>query len=224
MNLEIQDMKRFAVLMTAFMAVVFLTGCPGNEPEYIDLGTIPEKYYPTVPYQDGQIFYLQHESDRLVIPFRVTRHRVKNQGDNANGFHYYGEKYQPSPTVFFDYEVDVTKCQPDYPIFNIEIQFSNAYVADSVYYPDYDPLSPKNATITIKDLHAFFPFFGEPTDLKVIDSVEVNGHTYYNVFELLNEYQDQEEIHVKAAYYNYEKGVIAIYLSNGEKFLLYEEE
>lgn len=50
MNLEIQDMKRFAVLMTAFMAVVFLTGCPGNEPEYIDLGTIPEKYYPTVPY------------------------------------------------------------------------------------------------------------------------------------------------------------------------------
>jgi hypothetical protein len=209
----------------AFMTVILLTGCPGKEPEYIDLGTIPEKYLATVPYEDGQTFYLQHESDRVVIPFHVTRHRTKAQGDNASGFNDYGMKFQPSPSVYFDYEVDVTTCKPDYPIFDIDIRFSNAYVADSVYYQNYDPLSPKHANFAALNLFATFPFIGEPTDqFTVLDSLEVNGHIYYNVFELVNEYQDQEEMYAKAAYYNYEKGVIAIYMSNGENYLLYEEE
>ena len=218
-------MRRLAVLMMAFVGVILLTGCPSKEPEYIDLGTIPEKYLATVPYEDGQTFYLQHESDRVVIPFHVSRHRSKIQANNASGFDDYEAKFKPSPSVYFDYEVDVTTCKPDYPIFDIDIRFSNAYVADSVYYQNYDPLSPKHAKFTTLNLFSTFPFIGEPTDqFTVFDSLEVNGHTYYNVFELVNEYQDQEEIHAKAAYYNYEKGVIAIYLSNGENYLLYEEE
>lgn len=218
-------MKQLAVLMMAFVAVVFFTGCPSKEPEYIDLGTIPEKYLATVPYEDGQTFYLQHESDRVVIPFHVTRHRVKAQGNNVWGFEYYG-KYKPMPSVFFDYEMDVTTCKPDYPIFDIEIRFSNAYMADSVYYSGYDPFSPKYAQLSLQNLlNVSFPFIGESTDqFTVLDSLDINGHTYNNVFELVNPYQDEQGIYAKTAYYNFEKGVIALYLSNGEKFLLYEEE
>ena len=219
-------MKKLAVLMMAFVSVILFTGCPGKEPEYIDFGTIPEKYLATVPYEDGQTFYMQHESDRVVIPFHVSRHRVKAQGNNAYGFDYYGEKYQPTPSVFFDYEVDITTCEPDYPIFDIDIRFSNAYVADSVYYPNYDPLSPKYAELSVRTLmYASIPFIGEPTDqFMVHDSLEVNGHTYYDVFQFDNQGQDLQGIYAKFAYYNYDKGLIAIYMSNGEKYMLYEEE
>jgi hypothetical protein len=89
-------------------------------------------------------------------------------------------------------------------------------------------MSPKYAQLTVQNLmYASFPFIGEPTDkFTVLDSLEVNDHTYYNVFEFINQnqYQDKEDIHAKSLYYNYEKGVIAIYMSNGEKYMLYENE
>ena len=218
-------MKRIGFLLIAFVTVILFSGCPSKEPEYIDLGTIPEHYLATVPYQDGEEFCLQHESDRVVIPFKVTRRRVQGQGNNAWGFDDYSEKYKPSPTVFFNYEIDITTCKPDYPLFDIDIRFSNAYLADSIYYPNYDPMSPKQARLNCHNLFVSFPFIGEPTDqFTVLDSVEVNGRTYYEVFELLNEGEDWQDIYTKKVYYNYAQGVIEIDMSNGEKYLLYEEE
>ena len=215
-------MKKIAFLMMAFVSVIFFTGCPGHDPEYINLGTIPEKYLPTVPYEDGQTFYLQHESDRVVIPFKVTRHRVQAQGNNGFDDNLYLEKYKPSPTVFFDYEEDITSCKPDYPLFNIDFRFSNAYLADSLYYQNYDPMSPKNALLGCLDLYASIPFIGESTDqCVVLDSIEVNGRTYKEVFEFGNQNQYPQ---VQTLYYNYVYGVIAILMSNGEKYLRYEEE
>ena len=216
-------MKRILFLLTAFVAVIGFTGCPNKEPEYIDLGTIPEEYLPTVPYQDGQTFYLQHESDRVVIPFKVMRYRVKSQGNNVWGFDDYMGKYKPSPTVYFDYEIDITTCKPDYPLFDIDIRFSNGYMADSVYY-DY-PARHKYAQLSCHQMYASIPFIGEPTDLfKVHETFEVNGHVYHDVFEFPNENQDLQGIYIERLYYNYEKGVIAIEMSNGEKYLRYEEE
>lgn len=218
-------MKRIGFLLIAFVTVILFSGCPSKEPEYIDLGTIPEHYLATVPYQDGEVFYLQHESDRVVIPFKVTRRRVQGQGNDAWGFDDYMEKYKPSPTVFFNYEIDITTCKPDYPLFDIDIRLSNAYLADSIYYPNYDPMSPKHAKLNCHNLFATIPFIGEPTDqFTVLDSVEVNGRTYYEVFELLNEGGDGQDIYTKKVYYNYAQGVIEIDMSNGEKYLLYEEE
>lgn len=212
-------------MLIAFVAVIGFTGCPEHELEYIDLGTIPEEYLPTVPYQDGQTFYLQHESDRMLIPFKVMRYRVKSQGNNVFGFDDYviGSKMKPAPSVYFDYEVDITTCKPDYPLFDIDIRFSNGYMADSVYY-NY-PARHKYAQLSCHHMYASIPFIGEPTDLfKVHESFEVNDHVYNDVFEFVNEGQDLQGIYIKTLYYNYEKGVIAIIMSNGEKYLLYEEE
>ena len=216
-------MKRILFLLTAFVAVIGFTGCPNKEPEYIDLGPIPEQYLATVPYQDGQTFYLQHESDRVVIPFKVMRYRVQSQGNNAWGFDDYVGKYKPSPTVYFDYEIDITTCKPDYPLFDIDIRFSNGYMADSVYY-DY-PARHKYAQLSCHQMYASIPFIGESTSMfTVLDSLEVNGRTYYNVFEFPNENQDLQGIYPKSLYYTYKEGVIEIDMSNGEKYLRYEEE
>ena len=218
-----QIMKRILYLLAALVAVIGFTGCPGHEPEVINLGTIPEKYLPTVPYEDGQTFYLQHESDRVVIPFKVMRYRTTNEGNNEFGFDDYGAKFQPAPSVYFNYEVDVTTCKPDYPLFDIDIRFSNAYMADSVYYNE--PVRYKYAQLSCHHLYASIPFIGEPTEqFKVLDTFEVNGHVYHDVFEFANEGQDLQGIYIKTLYYNYEKGVIAIDMSNSEKYLLYEEE
>ena len=203
-------------MLTSFVAVIGFTGCPNKEPEYIDLGIIPEQYLATVPYEDGQTFYLQHESDRVVIPFKVMRYRVKSQGNNAWGFDEHLEKSKPSPTVYFDYEIDITTCKPDYPLFDIDIRFSNAYMADSVYY-DY-PARHKYAQLSCHQMYASIPFIGEPTDLfKVHESFEFNGHVYHDVFEFANEGQDLQGIYIETVYYNYKKGVIAIMMSNSSR-------
>ena len=223
-------MKRILLLLMAFVAVLGFTGCPGHEPEYIDLGTIPEQYLATVPYQDGQVFYLQHESDRVLIPFKVMRYRTKTQSDDTYNFdNYYNfyvsqEKTQPAPSVYFNYEIDVTTCKPDYPLFDIEIRFSNGYMADSVYYQEYHGFH-KYAQLACHHMYASIPFIGEPTgQFKVLDSLEVNGRVYHDVFEFPNENMDLEGICIQTLFYNYEKGVIAIMMSNGEKYMLYEEE
>ena len=217
-------MKRILLLLTAFVAVVGFTGCPGKEPEYVDLGNIPEQYLATVPYEDGQTFYLQHESDRVVIPFKVMRYRTKTQSDDTYDLNYYGSKMQPAPSVYFNYEIDITTCKPDYPLFDIDIRFSNGYMADSVYYQDYHGFH-KYAQLSCHHMYASIPFIGEPTgQFKVLDSLEVNGRVYHDVFEFPNGNMDLSGLYVQTLYYNYEKGVIAIMMSNGEKYMLYEEE
>lgn len=213
--------------MMALVAVVFFTGCPSKEPDYVDLGNIPEQYLPTVPYEDGQTFYLQHESDRVVIPFHVSRRRVKAQGNNSYGFDYYldgqGEKYQPAPSVYFEYEVDLTNCVPDYPIFDIDIRFSNSYLADSLYFHQH--IGRKYAQLTSQHFYAAIPFFGDSTEFEtMLDSLDINGHVYYDVFLYENTGIDLQGIYIKRLYYNYAQGVLRIDMSNGEKYMLYEEE
>lgn len=215
-------MKKLLFLMMALLSVILFTGCPVKEPEHIDLGSIPEKYLATVPYADGDVFYLQHESDRVVIPFHVTRTRSFNEGSD---FYDYGmEKMKPAPSVYFHYEVDYTVCRPDYPLFDIEITLSNGYMADSVYYQQ-SVFRHKYAHLACHGFYASIPFIGEPADLFTVhDSLEVNGHTYYDVFEFANQGQDRQGVSIQTAYFNYEKGVIALKMSNGEKYMLYEEE
>ena len=79
---------------------------------------------------------------------------------------------------------------------------------------------------------ASFPLYGEDTSgYEMLDSLEVNGRYYHDVFELEAIYtpdfgygdEEIEQIHVKSFLYNYENGVIGILMSNGEKYWLYED-
>ena len=85
--------------------LLLFTACPRSKPIYVDLGHIPEQYLATVPYQNGDVFKMQHESDRVVIDFTVSRHRQK---ERSEGYGPVPARFQPSPNYYYDYEVDIT--------------------------------------------------------------------------------------------------------------------
>ena len=211
----------FPILFGAML--VLLTACPQHkEPIYKDLGKIPEQYLATVPYQDGDVFRMQHEGDRVIIDFTVSRHRQKETGYD----YIYLEKYKPAPNYYYDYEVDITKCTPNYPVFDVEISFSNIYMM----YEEEGMASEAEKQANLFAVgSAWIPFFGEDhSNYNVVDSLEINGRYYHDVFKLTaeNSYyyeEDENAIYAETYYYNYEKGLLGVIMSNGEKYWYYEE-
>lgn len=199
------------------MTVLF-TACPSSKTTYVDLGRIPEQYLATVPYHNGDVFKMQHENDRIVIDFTVSRHRQKE-----TGFDWFNEKYKPAPNYIYEYESDITKCTPNYPIFEVEINFSNQYMA---YEEEEVPSWEKSANLFAVG-SARIPFFGEDhSSYEIVDSLEINNHYYYDVFKLKAEagyYESEGAVHADTYYYNYEKGLLGVVMSNGEKYWLYED-
>jgi hypothetical protein len=213
---------RFGTLLVAMAAMmVVFTACPQQkEPIHKDFGKIPEQYLATVPYQNGDVFRMQHESDRTIIDFTVSRHRQKETGEDYIPL----EKYKPAPNYYYDYEVDITKCTPNYPLFDVELNFSNLYMM----YEEEGWESARQANLYAVGA-ARFPFIGEDcSNYNVVDSLEINGRYYYDVFKLKAEeayYYNIEEgsIYAETYYYNYEKGLLGVIMSNGEKYWYYEE-
>ena len=211
----------FPILFGAML--VLLTACPQHkEPMYKDLGRIPAQYLATVPYQDGDVFRMQHESDRVIIDFTVSRHRQKETGYD----YIYLEKYKPAPNYYYDYEVDITKCTPNYPIFDVEISFSNIYLL----YEEEGMASEVEKQANLFAVgSAWIPFFGEDhSNYNVADSLEINRRYYHDVFKLTAEKsyyyeEDENAIYAETYYYNYEKGLLGVIMSNGEKYWYYEE-
>ena len=200
--------------------MVLLTACPQpKEPMYKDLGKIPAQYLATVPYQDGDVFRMQHEGDRVIIDFTVSRHRQKETGYD----YIYLEKYKPAPNYYYDYEVDITKCTPNYPVFDVEISFSNIYMM----YEEEGMASEAEKQANLFAVgSARIPFYGEDhSHYNVADSLEINGRYYYDVFKLTADYyyEEGDAIQAETYYYNYEKGLLGVIMSNGEKYWYYEE-
>ena len=215
--------KRFFRKATApafFVALLLLlTACPRSKTTYVDLGRIPAQYLTTVPYRNGDVFRMQHESDRVIIDFTVSRHRQKE-----TGFDYMSEKYKPAPNYVYEYESDITKCTPNYPIFNVEISFSNQYMA---FEEEGMSNWQKSATIFAVG-SARIPLIGDDhSNYEMLDSLKVNGRYYHDVFKLKSEldeyYEEESSIHADTYYYNYENGLLGVVMSNGEKYWLYEE-
>ncbi len=75
---------------------------------------------------------------------------------------------------------------------------------------------------------ARLPFIGEDhSNYEMLDSLKVNGRYYHDVFKLKSElvdyYEEEGSIHADTYYYNYEKGLLGVVMSNGEKYWLYED-
>jgi len=206
-------MRRIVFPAVFASMMLLLTSCPGGGSiEHIDLGSFPEQYIATVPYADGDVFKMQHETSKLIIEFTVARNRVA-----CSEAGYGTAKFSPAPSCYYDFEEDMTVCRPNYPLFDISITMSNFYLTDSVMFG-------KKAHIQGVG-HASLPFIGEDTTgYTISDSLEINGKIYNDVFKLESQYYgDEENTHVDKYLYNYEKGFVGIIMSNGEKFYLYED-
>lgn len=221
-NLKPNPMKSktfFRTLLAPLVlgAMLLLTACPRKESIYVDLGRIPNQYLATVPYRNGDVFCMKHETSKLVIDFTVSRHRQKE-----TGFDYLFEKYKPAPNYIYEYELDITKCTPNYPVFDVEISFSNQYMA----YEE-DGMQSWNKCASLFAVGAArFPFIGEDcSNYEMVDSLEINDHYYHDVFKLKVEagyYENEGSICAETYYYNYEKGLLGVVMSNGEKYWIYE--
>lgn len=212
-------LRKMTTLMLLGAMMLLFTACPhSSKSTYVDLGRIPEQYLATVPYRNGDVFKMQHEATKLIIDFEVSRHR-----QNETGYDYSFEKYNPAPNYIYDYESDVTKCTPNYPVFDVEISFSNQYMA----YEEEGMQSWAKSADLFAVGSARIPFFGEDcSGYEVTDSLKINTHYYYDVFKLKSDlvsYYEEGAIHADTYYYNYEKGLLGIIMSNGEKYWLYEE-
>ena len=199
--------------------LLLLTACPSKEPVHIDLGRIPEQYLATVPYRNGDVFRMQHETSKVIIDFKVERHRRKTSDE---GYGPVPTRFQPAPNFYYEYEMDMTTCQSDYPVFDLSIYFSNAYMVNE---EDMQSWNKKADLFAVGS--ASVPFIGDDhSDYEVIDSLEVNGRYYRDVFKLKTSYNynnDEELIHAETILYNYENGFVGIVMSNGEKYMLYED-
>ena len=212
--------KMAAPLILGVMVVLF-TACKEELPKYqvIDLGDIPEEYLATVPYQNGDIVKMMHESSRLVINYRVVQECFYPL-DNPSGW--------TSSPINYDYQVVYTELEPDYPTFKMGITLT----AENKKYELEGVEAPKTGLIMLKGSDTYVPFINtDATGYTVLDSLEVNGHVYYDVFKLdCRHYEfppdypiQADSIYASTCYYNYAKGFIGVELSNGEKYLLFEE-
>lgn len=215
-----QFFRKMAVPMVLGAMTILLTACPRKEVQYVDLGKIPEQYLATVPYQNGDVFRMQHETSKVIIDFEVKRHRHKT---SSEGYGTVPTRFEPAPDYYYEYEVDITTCKPKYPVFDLSISLSNAYMLNEEemqsWYKKADIFAVGSAKV---------PFVGDDhSDYEIIDSLEVNGHTYKDVFKLKTDYynnnDDDELIHAETILYNYENGFVGIVMSNGEKYMLYED-
>ena len=195
--------------------VVLFASCKKPLPTpLIYLGDIPDEYLATVPYRNGDVVKMMHESSRLVIDYRVERSRFHNMFEPT------GEDY--------DYQVDFTHLKPDYPTFDMRITLTAEYKK----YELEGEEAPKSGLIMLKGSSTGVPFINtDETGYAILDSLEVNGHMYYDVFKLdcrhyefPPDYEIQApQIYTSICYYNYAKGIIGVELSNNEKYWLYEE-
>ena len=207
--------KKMAVPAIVIVITVLFAACT-KEPsitEVIRLGDFPEEYLATVPYREGDVVKMMHESNRLIINYRVSRGHFSPL-DEPSGW--YG-----SPV--YDYQVYWTTLKPDYPTFEMEIFLSNEYMR----YEREGLDASKTGYIVLANSDANVPFINtNATGYTMLDSLEVNGHTYYDVFKLDcdPDYTVTEgTIYAVTCYYNYAKGFVGIEMSNGEKYWLYEE-
>lgn len=209
--------NRVVVLSLVFAALMLhLTACR-KEPRptpLIYLEDIPEEYLATVPYHQGDTVKMIHESSRLVINYRVSRGSYHNMDEPI------GEDY--------NYQIVYAELKPDYPTFNMRIVLTSEYKR----YELEDEEAPKTGLILLKGSDTYVPFINtDATGYTVLDSLEVNGHVYYDVFKLDCKHYEfppdysipTHSIYAATCYYNYAKGFIGIELSNNEKYWLYEE-
>lgn len=203
-----------------------LASCGHKEITVIKLEPLDEKYRESVPYQDGETFCLQHETDKTLIEYTVWRSlRITNE--------YEGESYyrfsQKPPYCWDNYQEDITECRTNYPLFNFKLQMDNEYGIAEAY--DSTAVNSHAKILSIiagNNFYTWLPFKGVTIgDYQVLDSMQVNGRTYHDVFELKNqsygyEYEGATD-GIQLLYYNYEDGIVGVEMSNGEKFMRYEE-
>lgn len=192
-------MKKITYLI---LSLLLLYGCFPSEPTVVDRGALPDSALKYVPYKNGETYRFVH-SNGQEINFKATREKHKEQ-TSCDCFCEY----------IYEYEVDNTILVPDYPIFSFNFRIDNL---DEASNNCYGTIGKSGLYIPTTENDFYY-------NCEKADSIKINSKYYYQVFKFkqnLNNYADNE-VYIDSVYYNYEKGILKILLSNNENYTLYE--
>ncbi|HKK62693.1 MAG TPA: hypothetical protein VJ951_09040 [Bacteroidales bacterium] len=182
---------------------VILFGCRPCEPETYNMGEISDEALLSVPYTINDKPVLKH-SNGQEISFSIDR-ITKDKTEYLCG-------HRCCDMLL--YQENVTTMLPDKklikPVFHIS-NFDSTYVSISVQ------INRSSFNIPAKR--------AQMNDIAFVDSMTIEGNMYYNVFKLgyIEHYIDSENpIFIDSLYYNYNKGILKISLSNNEFYALAE--
>lgn len=191
-------MKRWIYLIFIFL----LFGCWPCDTVVVENGKLPDAALKYVPYIDGETYKFKH-SNGLVINYKTNRETYDERTGCSECCEY-----------AYHFEINSTILTPDYPIFNFQFQIDNQDTSNIQC----------NAAI---GKNGFYIPTGNELDIayfEKVDSIKIDTVYYYQVFKLKSNgnYYIQDSISVDSLYYNYEKGIIKIIMSNNESFTLCE--
>lgn len=192
-------MKRIIYLIIS----ILLYGCWPCDSIIVENGTLPKSALKYVPYLDGNTYKFKH-SNGFVISYKTNRKTEKVL-----------ERCEHCCKYKYSYEVNTTKLITNYPVFNLEFNIDNF---DTLNYSCYATIGQGGFNIPINN------DFDRELYQKV-DSIKIGSEYYYQVFKMKSNnfgYDSQSSIYVDSLYYNYEKGVIKIILSNNENYTIQE--
>jgi len=184
------------------LVTFFFFGCCPGDSVTIDNGHLPEKAFGFIPYQDGRIYKFKH-SGGLIINY-TTRRETREEWNHC----------EECCKYVYKYEVDATTLTPDYPVFDFGFEISNMdttyfiFTARVGYYQFYIPTNHNQSE--------YYELF---------DSVLISNKFYHDVFKLKSNYgsyYDKDSIFADSLYYSYERGILQIKMTNGEKYTIYE--
>lgn len=186
------------ILFLVFL-VLLLYGCPPcDDPIVLDNGPLPDSILALVPYEDGNVYSLQH-SNGQIINFAASRFSETEVMDCD---------YCCDHTI--SYEINSTKLTPDYPVFSIDFWLSNA---DTTQYGFSCNVGKYflNIPVNKNQYSVFFNY---------ADSLKIGSTYYYDVFGIKpgNHNLWIEPIKVDSVFYNRTKGIILIKMSNEEYY------
>jgi hypothetical protein len=189
--------KHFFILFL----IPLLYGCPVcNKPtKIVDAGPIPDSLFKLVPYQNSEVYRFVH-SNGYVVSFHTTRKTEEEFNFNECGCSEVRKYYSNKTTML-----------SDYPAITIQL--------DILHYDSLTSsfgISVRNNYFYNKD------FIQKGFSATKIDSTLVNGKFFKDLFVFKNydSYNTQNQF-ADSLYYNTEKGIIKIFMTNGESYSIY---
>jgi hypothetical protein len=189
--------KQFFILFL----IPFLYGCPvcNKSTKIVNTVPIPDSLYKLVPYQDSTVYKFMH-SNGYIVSFHTSRKtEVESMFDECGCSELH--KYSRNSTIMV----------ADYPAITIQLDIVHFDSISSSF-----GISIRNNYFENRD------FIQKVFSTTKPGSTFVNGKYFKDIFVFKNyDSYNNQALFADSLYYNIDKGIIKIFMANGESYSIY---